>query len=113
LQGLPGKDSTVPGPKGAKGDKGSNGLPGPAGKDGRDSILPGPCGPKGDKGDKGDRGDLTIVGDAELLAAVEKLRADKAAALACIADSIAASEAYSPQMKTMLQLHLKKVREAL
>jgi hypothetical protein len=95
LQGPPGRDSQVPGPPGAKGDKGGNGLPGPAGKDGRDSIVPGPQGLKGDKGDtgaraeKGDPGDLTIVGDTELLAAVEKLRAQKAAVKARIIDKLA------------------------
>jgi hypothetical protein len=51
LQGMPGKDSVVPGPKGDKGDPGKDskvpgprGLPGPAGKD---STVPGP---KGDPG---------------------------------------------------------------
>ncbi|MGA8429499.1 MAG: hypothetical protein WB729_06735 [Candidatus Sulfotelmatobacter sp.] len=84
LEGRAGRDSTVPGPKGEKGDRGSYGLPGLSGKegkDGKDSAVPGPRGPegaKGDRGEKGERGDLTVVGDAELLAAVEKLRAQKA-----------------------------------
>jgi|SRR5579859_1176444 len=101
-KGEPGKDSIVPGPKGVKGDSGSDGLPGLAGKDGRDgkdSIVPGPPGrpgekgergEKGDRGEKGERGDLSVIGDAELLAAVEKLRAQKAAVLANLTDRLAA-----------------------
>jgi hypothetical protein len=48
--GLPGADSTVPGPKGDKGD------PGEPGQDGADSTVPGP------KGDKGDTGNAGIAG---------------------------------------------------
>ena len=94
-QGPSGKNSTVLGPQGPVGPKGADGLPGPAGKDGRDgkdSIVPGPPGPRGEKGDrgeKGERGDITVLGDAELLAAVEKLRAQKAAVLANIIEKLA------------------------
>ncbi len=88
--GRPGRDgkdgapSTIPGPPGRAGhsirsEKGARGERGEKG----DSIV----GPKGDsivgpKGDKGERGDITIVGDAELAAAVAQLRAEKARAQA-------------------------------
>jgi hypothetical protein len=50
VQGIDGKDSTVPGPPGAPG---------------RDSTVPGPQGPRGEKGD------VLYVSDSELAAAVE------------------------------------------
>lgn len=61
---------------------GPQGLPG---KDGADSIVPGSKGDKGDKGDRGEQGppgDITVLGDAELQAAITKLKKQKAAALA-------------------------------
>lgn len=58
--GKPGKDSTVPGPPGPPGPPGKNStIPGPAGEPGapgKDSTVPGPIGPPGPKGEKGDRG---------------------------------------------------------
>jgi hypothetical protein len=94
--GRDGKDSTVPGPKGEKGDRGSAGI-GKDGRDGKDSVVPGPKGEKGDpgqsivgpKGDKGDRGDITVVGDAELLAAIETLKEQKARVQARIITTLA------------------------
>jgi hypothetical protein len=53
IEGPPGADSTVPGPKGDKGDTGDQGVPGAPGAD---STVPGPKGDKGDKGDTGDQG---------------------------------------------------------
>jgi hypothetical protein len=84
-KGDTGKNSTVPGPQGPMGPKGADGFPGPAGNDGADSTMPGPQGPRGEKGDrgeKGERGDFTIIGDADLQAAFEKLRAQKARLMA-------------------------------
>src|SRR5579859_7091405 len=60
----------------ARGEQGATGAPG------KDSTVPGPRGLKGDKGDKGEpgpRGDITILTESELLAAVKKLKAQKAA----------------------------------
>jgi hypothetical protein len=94
-EGRAGRDSTTPGPQGAKGAQGSYGLPGATGrdgKDGKDSTAPGPQGiqgPPGPQGLQGPPGSLTVVGDAELLAAVEKLRAQKAALQARIIDKLA------------------------
>jgi hypothetical protein len=64
--GVDGKDSTVAGPKGdsVKGDKG-------------DTVV-------GPKGDKGDPGDITVIGDSELLAAVNVLKAKQAQFLAAL-----------------------------
>lgn len=50
FRGLPGRDSTVPGPVGPKGDKGDT-VVGPAGVEGK-SIV----GPQGEKGEKGETG---------------------------------------------------------
>lgn len=50
-RGLPGSDSTVPGPPGPPGGPGKDsttpGPPGPPGRDGQDSTIPGPAGPPG------------------------------------------------------------------
>ena len=78
------------GPQGERGLQGAKGDQGPAGKDGQPGLKgdkgdKGERGEKGDKGDKGEPGDITVIGDAELQAAVEKLKAQKAAALANIA----------------------------
>jgi hypothetical protein len=66
VKGDPGKDSTVPGPKGEKGDsvKGDKGDPGVQGIPGKDSVVPGPRGERGEKGDRGERGNdgESIVG---------------------------------------------------
>ena len=74
VKGEKGDPSTVAGPKGERGERGA------AGHDGVCKCRTGIQGLKGDKGDnvkgdKGDRGDITIVGDAELLAAVSALKA--------------------------------------
>jgi hypothetical protein len=69
------------GPQGEMGPVGSTGPQGPAG----------PIGPQGDvgpAGPQGPAGDITVVGDAELQAAVAKLKAQKAAALAEIAEKL-------------------------
>ena len=52
VRGIPGTDSTIPGPRGAPGFPGLRGDPGPQGKPGE----PGPIGPKGDTGKQGDVG---------------------------------------------------------
>ena len=104
------------GDPGAKGDKGDNGIDGQHGTPGKDSTVPGPKGEKGDKGDKGDtgaqgpRGDITIVGDAELLAAVNKLKAQKAAALARI--QLLLETRNTPAAK-VAALHLQAVKQEL
>ncbi|HYM76126.1 MAG TPA: hypothetical protein VE377_09135 [Candidatus Dormibacteraeota bacterium] len=89
--GAPGKDSMVPGPRG------------PRGLTGKDSTVPGP------KGDKGDPGDITVVGDAELLAAVEKLRAQKAAVLANITERLASMPEHP--VYAVARQHLEQVLE--
>ena len=66
------------GKDGAVGPKGDS-IVGPAGKDGQ-SIV----GPAGPAGPKGDRGDLTIIGDSELLAGVQKLKEEKTRWLASL-----------------------------
>jgi hypothetical protein len=91
--GTPGQQGPV-GPAGADGHPGppgqnaEAGAPGPRGEKGADG-LPGARGEKGDRGEKGESGDVTVVGNAELLAAVEKLRAQKAALQALLATRIA------------------------
>jgi hypothetical protein len=119
-QGLQGRDSTVAGPQGVIGPKGADGLPGPAGKDGNngrdgaDSAVPGPMGPQGPAGPmglQGPPGDLTVVGDAELSAAVAKLRAQKAAALAKIITNTAAMGT-SPVYR-LVRMHLEEVKREL
>lgn len=72
----------VPGAQGEQGNQGVagrdgvdgrsiQGTPGQNGKDGRDGAP----GAKGDKGDKGEPGDITVIGPAEVKAAVAKARA--------------------------------------
>jgi len=51
--GLPGADSTVPGPPGPQGLQGDVGPPGPSGAD---SAVPGPEGAQGDQGPQGTQG---------------------------------------------------------
>lgn len=89
------------GPQGPAGDsivgpKGADGRDGDRGKPGADSTVPGPAGksivgPPGPKGDKGDPGSITVIGDAELKAAVtfykQRHTAVQAALLAEIAKS--------------------------
>lgn len=70
LTGQPGKDSTVPGPRGEKGEPGADStVPGPAGPRGErglqgppgaDSTVPGPPGPQGPQGEPG--ADSTVPG---------------------------------------------------
>ena len=118
-QGIRGEKGTIggKGEPGAKGEKGADGLPGPAGKDGRDgkaSIVPGPPGPRGEKGDRGEKGepgDITVVGDAELLAAVEKLRGQKAAVLANIIEKLAAMGDHP--VAQAAKAHLEDVKKTL
>ena len=69
VQGPAGLDSTVPGPKGDRGEPG------------KDSTVPGP---KGERGAKGEPGSVTVVGDAELAAAVTTLRGQIAKARAAL-----------------------------
>jgi hypothetical protein len=119
-QGLQGRDSFVAGPQGVMGPKGADGLPGSAGKDGNngrdgaDSVVPGPMGPQGPAGPmglQGPPGDVTVVGDAELSAAVAKLRAQKAAALAKIITNTAAMGT-SPVYR-LVRMHLEEVKREL
>jgi hypothetical protein len=74
LQGPPGRDGvdgkSVSGPKGPRGATGAQGVPGRDGIDGKDGAT-GATGPQGPQGPKGE---VTVIGDAELAAAVEKLR---------------------------------------
>ena len=79
--------------------------------------VPGPQGPKGEKGDtgakgdKGERGDVTVVGDSELLSAVETLRGEKARMLAKLIGKI--SEMGDHPVYRLAKLHLEEVlREA-
>jgi len=91
----------------ARGEKGDTGAPG------KDSTVPGPKGDKGDKGErgeKGDRGDVAVVGDAELLAAVNKLKAQKAAALAIIVDRLSHDKRPAA---ALAKQHLLAVKKAL
>jgi len=118
-KGTPGND----GQQGLVGPKGADGMPGLAGKDGKDgkygengkdSIVPGPRGERGErgeKGDKGERGDVTVVGDPELQAAVEKIRAQKAAAMATIAEKLAAMGDHP--VYTIAKAHLEDVKKTL
>lgn len=96
-------------PVGPKGDKGDS-IVGPAGPVGKDSTVPGP---KGDSivGPQGPPGDLTIVGDEELQAAVAKLRAQKAAALATIAENMKAMGNHP--VYTLARLHLEEAKRKL
>lgn len=70
MEGPPGKDSTVPGPIGPQGPAGKDskipGPPGPEGTPGKDSKVPGPAGPQGPAGSP-DTGEEII----------EKINADK------------------------------------
>ena len=59
IQGLPGADSTVPGPQGIqgiKGDTGNQGIQGIQGPAGADSTVPGPQGEQGIQGIQGIQG---------------------------------------------------------
>jgi hypothetical protein len=67
-------------------------------------------GPQGPQGAKGDRGDITVVGDAELQAAVDKLKAQKAAALALIMEKLAVRD--TPAAK-IAHLHLQAIKRVL
>ena len=93
----------------ARGEKGEAGAPGAPGKD---STVPGPKGDKGDPGPQGPPGDITVVGDAELLAAVNKLKAQKTAALAKIADVLSNRATQAAQLARLHLLAVKKELES-
>ena len=93
----------------ARGPQGAKGAPGNDGKDGKDSVVPGPPGPCGPQGP---RGDVTIVGDAELQAAVEKLRAEKARVQAALLHEIANTKHLSPGARAHVRLVLERIKSA-
>lgn len=116
------------GPQGAKGDVGAQGATGPAGhngvdgrhgidgRPGRDGIdgkdgRDGKDGTPGQRGEKGERGDITVVGDVELQAALAKLKAQKAAALAITIDVL--SRRPSSPAASVARAHLTRVKKAL
>lgn len=126
-QGIPGRDgqdgqdSIVQGPKGIKGDKGDrgdtgaqgrNGRDGKNGQDGKDSIVPGPAGKDSTvPGPKGEPGDITVIGDAELHAAVLTLRAEKAKYTAALYEAFERNgKRRSPELRTMVDAVLRKLK---
>jgi hypothetical protein len=105
--GASGKDAVrgEMGPRGFKGDPGrdgSNGKDGTNGRDGRD-------GKDGAIGPQGPAGDITIVGDAQLKAALDKLQAKRAATLALIHDRINSRDPYSG----LIRATLKNIKQEL
>ena len=92
--------SAIVGPPGRDGRDGTDGKNGRDGKDGRD----------GTDGAKGEPGDLTIIGDSDLQAAVAKLRAQRAAALAKISDVLGRRNSTTA---TAARFHLLTVKKAL
>jgi len=121
-QGLPGRDSTVAGPRGhagkdgqsiigPQGDRGPAGCDGADGSRGADSTVPGPQGAVGPAGPQGPAGDISVVGDAELHAAVAKLRAQKAAALGLILSNM--NHMGDAPIYRLVKLHLESVKLAL
>jgi hypothetical protein len=114
-KGTPGNDGAQGpvGPSGADGHHGDRGKPGADGRDGAQGPQ-GPAGaqgPVGPQGPQGPAGDITVVGDEELQAAVAKLKAQKAAALATIAANMAAMGDH-PVYK-LVRLHLESVKREL
>ena len=107
-QGLPGKDGRdgVDGKPARDGANGRDGRHGNDGKDGRDGID----GKLGPQGPKGEPGDITVVGDAELLAAVKKVKEQKARALALIADRLSTRPTEAARVA---RLHLLAVQKEL
>jgi len=110
IAGPPGRDGvdgqTVIGPRGERGEKGDRGLEGKSGRDGRDGVD-GKDGQPGPQGLQGPAGDITVVGDAELAVAVQKLRAEKAQARASLLEGIANAEKLRPATR----IHVKSVLE--
>jgi hypothetical protein len=96
VQGPAGLDSTVPGPKGDKGEPG------------KDSTVPGP---QGERGPQGPAGDVTVVGDAELRAAVEKLRGQIAKAKAALLVAMQDTGSLRGHAATHVRLALERVQK--
>lgn len=88
---------------------GPQGEQGPPGRDGCDGE-PGAQGPQGFQGPQGPRGDLTVVGDAELQAAVAQLKAEKLRFQAALVQQIAEVQTLSPPARAMVLAHLQELK---
>ena len=117
-----------PGPAGADGHDGKRGEPGERGADGQRGIQGerglrgerGPAGPTGATGLQGERGpagpqgppgDLLMIGDAELQAAVQELKARQARMRAAIADALQSASKMSPHVRKPMKLILGRLLE--
>jgi len=88
----------APGRDGRDGVDGKNGRDGVDGKDGKD-------------GAKGDRGDISVVGDQELQAAIAKLKAKQAAAMAIVLE-VLNRRPESPAV-AIARAHMMRIKKAL
>jgi len=82
-RGEPGENGSA-GPRGEIGPSGPMGERGPAGPTG----ASGPQGEPGPQGPKGEQGDFLVIGDAELQAAVQELKARRARLRVAIEDAM-------------------------
>jgi hypothetical protein len=91
------------------GERGSDGANGKDGRDGKD----GADGKTGAQGPKGEPGDITVIGDAELQAAVVELKAKHAKTRAALLDAMqrnADRNRRTPGLFTMVDAVLRKLK---
>lgn len=103
-------DQGAAGTEGLRGEKGERGTPGRDGIDGTDGRngkdgLPGP------RGEKGERGDLTVIGDAELKAAVFQLREEKTRFIRALVERMAAAKNTPEYLRDHLLNHLATLKK--
>jgi hypothetical protein len=112
--GRHGRDSQVPGPPGRDGTSivGPQGERGPIGATGPQGER-GPIGATGATGARGPQGDITVVGDAEILAALNKLKAQRAQSIAAMRHAMEKTRAKHmdrvPQHRTVVKMALESL----
>lgn len=107
---------TVIGPRGERGEIGPQGLPGRSAPSLEEIVsavvraIPKPKdGADGQQGPQGPPGDITVVGDAELRAAVGKLKEQKARATAALLEGLLSSKNLSPHAQAQVKQRLNDV----
>jgi hypothetical protein len=70
------------------------------------------CGVPGPKGDKGDPGDVTVIGPAELVEAVKRLREQKARVLALLQEKMESAN-HPAGVRALLHAHFNELKKAI
>ena len=105
-RGEPGENGSA-GPRGEIGPRGPVGERGPAGPQG----AAGPQGERGPAGPQGPQGDLRIIGDAELKAALDQLKQQRARMRVAIEDAFQTAGKMPPHVRNHMKLVLGRLWE--